>query len=164
MRNTGADLTQGRIFPTVFSLAVPIMLTSVLQLLFNAADLVVVGNYCGPDSVAAVGATTSLTTLITNIFIGLSVGSSVAVAHAYGAHDDRTMHKTVHTAIFTAIVAGLVLAAVGITFCETFLEWMDTPKDIIPKSAIYMKINFGGIIFNMLYNYSAAILRSEGDT
>ena len=164
LRNTGADLTQGRIFPTVFSLAVPIMLTSILQLLFNAADLVIVGNYCGPDSVAAVGATTSLTTLITNIFIGLSVGSSVAVAHAYGAHDDKTMHKTVHTAIFTAVVAGIVLAIVGITFCETFLEWMGTPKDIIPKSAIYMKINFGGIIFNMLYNYSAAILRSVGDT
>lgn len=164
MRNTGADLTQGRIFPTVLSLAVPIMLTSILQLLFNAADLIIVGRFCGSTSVAAVGATGSLTTLITNLFIGLSVGSSVAVAHAYGAHDTKTMHKTVHTAIFIALVGGVVLTVVGILFCETFLEWMGTPKEILPKSAVYMRIVFGGIIFNMLYNYSAAILRSVGDT
>lgn len=164
MKNTGADLTQGKIFPSIMGLAIPIMLTSILQLLFNAADLVVVGRFCGSNSVAAVGATGSLTNLITNLFIGLSVGSSVAVAHAYGAHDDKTMHKTVHTAIFTALMGGIILAVVGVLFCETFLTWMGTPDEILPKSALYMKIIFGGIMFNMLYNYAAAILRSVGDT
>lgn len=164
MKNSGADLTQGRIFPSIFSLAIPIMFTSVLQLLFNAADLVIVGRFCGSDCVAAVGATSSLTTLITNLFIGLSVGSSVAVAQAYGAHDSRTLYRTVHTAIFTALVAGVILTAIGVTFCETFLVWMGTPETILPLSAKYMRIIFGGIIFNMLYNYSAAMLRSVGDT
>lgn len=164
MKNTGMDLTRGRIFPSVLALAIPIMLTSVLQLLFNAADLVVVGRFCGSSSVAAVGATGSLTTLITNLFIGLSVGSSVAVAHAYGAHDDETQNKTVHTAIFIALVAGVVLAVIGIAFCEIFLTWMGTPEEILKRSAVYMRIIFGGVIFNMLYNYAAAILRSVGDT
>lgn len=164
MKRLTASITEGPILKSVFTYTLPIILTSILQLLFNAADLIVVGRFCGSASVAAVGATGSLTTLIVNLFIGLSVGAGVAVAHAYGANDDLTLHRTVHTAITTSIVAGAVLTIVGVTYSETFLRLMDTPENILPLSATYMRIYFFGIIFNMLYNYSASILRAVGDT
>lgn len=164
MKRLTASITEGPILKSVFTYTLPIILTSILQLLFNAADLIVVGRFCGSASVAAVGATGSLTTLIVNLFIGLSVGAGVSVAHAYGANDDLTLHRTVHTAITTSIVAGAVLTIVGVTYSETFLRLMDTPENILPLSATYMRIYFFGIIFNMLYNYSASILRAVGDT
>ncbi len=159
-----SSITEGPLLPAIISYTVPVILTSILQLLFNAADLIIVGRYCGSTSVAAVGATTSLTTLLVNFFIGLSVGSSVSVAQAYGAHDVQAQHKTVHTAISLSFVAGAVLTVIGVIFSREFLLLMDTPEEVLPKSAIYMKIYFGGIIFNMIYNYSAAILRAVGDT
>ncbi len=158
------DLTRGPIFTKVIALAVPIMLTSILLLLFNAADLVIIGQYCGGDAVAAVGATLSLSNLITNMFIGLSIGASVAVAQAYGANDNGAQYRTVHTAIATALIGGVVLTVIGIAFSDTFLEMMGTPEDILQKSALYMKITFGGAIFKLVYVFSAAILRSVGDT
>ena len=140
------------------------MLTGFLQLLFNAADLIIVGQFCGSISVAAVGATGAITNLIVNLFIGLSVGTGVAVAQALGAEDNKKVHRAIHTAIPTALLGGVILTIVGILCSETFLRWMDTPENVLPLSALYMKIYFAGIIFMMLYNFCASILRASGDT
>ena len=158
------DMTSGPLFRNIISYTIPIIFTGILQLLFNAADLIVVGQFCGSISVAAVGATGSITNLIVNLFVGLSVGTGVAVAQALGANDGRKAHRAVHTAIPTALVGGVVLTIVGVTFSETFLIWMDTPEDVLPLSALYMKIYFAGIIFMMIYNFCASILRAAGDT
>lgn len=164
MAKKNIDMCNGPLFSGILRHTVPIILTSVLQLLFNAADLVVVGRYCGSISVAAVGTTGSLTNLIVNLFIGLSVGCGVSVAQAIGAKDDRATHRTVHTAIPTAIISGTVLTVIGISFSEIFLGWMGTPQDVLELSAVYMKIYFCGMTFNMVYNFGASILRAAGDT
>lgn len=158
------DMTQGPLFKNIISYTIPIILTGFLQLLFNAADLIIVGQFCGSVSVAAVGATGSITNLIVNLFIGLSVGTGVVVAQALGANNYRKAHRAIHTAIPTALVGGVLLTIVGISFSETFLRWMDTPTDVLPLSSLYMKIYFAGIIFMMLYNFCASILRAMGDT
>lgn len=158
------NLLEGPLLPNIIQYTIPIILTSLLQLLFNAADLVVVGRFCGSVSVAAVGATGSITNLIVNLFIGLSVGAGVSVAHAYGERDAQAVHRTVHTAVVTALVGGAVLTVIGVTFSETFLRMMGTPENVLKLSAVYMKIYFGGIIFSMIYNFCASILRAAGDT
>ena len=158
------DMTRGPLFRNIISYTIPIMLTGFLQLLFNAADLIIVGQFCGSISVAAVGATTAITNLIVNLFIGLSVGTGVAVAQALGANDNKRVHRAIHTAIPTALVGGVILTIVGVLFSETFLHWMDTPDNVLTLSAIYMKIYFAGIIFMMIYNFCASILRASGDT
>lgn len=158
------DMTQGRLFGNIIAYTIPIMLTGFLQLLFNAADLIVVGQFCGSISVAAVGATGSITNLIVNFFIGLSVGTGVVVAQSLGAGDGKMAHRAVHTALPTALVSGLIITVVGVSFSETFLRWMNTPESVLPLSATYMKIYFGGIIFMMVYNFCASILRATGDT
>lgn len=158
------DMTRGPLFHNIISYTIPIMLTGFLQLLFNAADLIIVGQFCGSISVAAVGATGAITNLIVNLFIGLSVGTGVAVAQALGAENNQKVHRAIHTAIPTAIVGGVILTIVGVLFSETFLRWMDTPENVLPLSALYMKIYFAGIIFMMLYNFCASILRASGDT
>lgn len=144
--------------------SIPIMLTSVLQLLFNAADLVVVGSYCGSISVAAVGATGSITNLIVNLFIGLSVGAGVAVAHGLGSRETEQVVHTVHTALPTAIVSGIFLTITGIALSAGILEAMGTPEDVLPLATTYMRIYFLGITFNMVYNFCAAMVRAAGDT
>lgn len=158
------DMCNGPLFSGIIRHTVPIILTSVLQLLFNAADLVVVGRFCGSISVAAVGTTGSLTNLIVNLFIGLSVGCGVSVAQAIGARDDEATHRTIHTAIPAAIISGVVLTVIGVSFSETFLGWMGTPQNVLELSAVYMKIYFCGMTFNMVYNFGASILRASGDT
>ena len=158
------SMLEGPLLPSIIFYTVPIILTSVLQLLFNAADLVVVGRFCGSLSVAAVGATTSLTNLLVNFFVGLSVGAGVAVAHALGGGEDDWVHRTVHTAIPLSLVCGAVVTALGVGLSETFLKLMGTPADILPLSGLYMKIYFAGITFTMVYNFCAAILRAAGDT
>lgn len=158
------DMCEGPLLGNIIWYTIPIMLTSLLQLLFNAADLVVVGRFCGSVSVAAVGATGALTNLIVNLFIGLSVGTGVTVAHALGAHDDKAVHRAVHTAMPTAIISGAILTVVGICFSKQMLVLMDTPENVLELSALYMKIYFGGMMFNMVYNYGASILRAAGDT
>ena len=142
MAKSNNSILQGPLFLNIVTYTIPIILTSVLQLLFNAADLVIVGRFCGSVSVAAVGATGSITNLIVNLFIGLSVGAGVAVARAYGSKDDVMVHRTVHTAIPTAIVGGIVLTFVGVLFSEDFLRMMDTPENVLELSAVYMKIYF----------------------
>ncbi len=158
------DMCNGPLFTGIIRHTIPIILTSILQLLFNAADLVVVGRFCGSISVAAVGATGSLSNLIVNLFIGLSVGCGVSVAQAIGAKDDEATHRTIHTAVPAAIVSGIVLTVVGVSLSETFLGWMGTPENVIELSAVYMKIYFCGMTFNMVYNFGASILRAAGDT
>jgi len=157
-------MLEGPLFRNIILYTIPVMLTGVLQLLFNAADLVIVGRFCGSISVAAVGATGAITNLIVNLFVGLSVGAGVTVAHGLGGEDDETVHRTVHTAVPTAIIAGLILACIGICAAEPVLRWMETPENVLPLSAIYMQIYFAGMPVSMLYNFCASILRAVGDT
>ena len=164
MKKRERDMLHGPLAGSILLYTIPIILTSYLQLLFNAADLVVVGRFCGSVSVAAVGVTGAITNLIVNLFMGLSVGAGVAVAHAIGGRESETVHRTVHTALLTALVGGVVLTVVGVIWSPTFLRWMDTPENVLPLSSIYMRIYFGGITFTLVYNYCTSILRAAGDT
>lgn len=164
MQTNSSDLTEGPLFKKIILYTIPIILTGVLQLLFNAADLVVVGRYCGSISVAAVGATGALINLIVSLFIGLSVGAGVTVAHGLGAGKNEDVRRTVHTAIPTAIVISVVLTVIGVCGSRFFLRLMGTPDEVIGLSATYMRIYFCGITASMLYNFGSAILRAAGDT
>lgn len=164
MASIKRKMTEGALLPHIILYTIPIILTSILQLLFNAADLIIVGRYCGSISVAAVGATGAISNLIINLFIGLSVGAGVSVAHALGAKKDKTVHRTVHTAIAAALAGGIILTVAGIILAEPLLKLMGTPDEVRALSAVYMKIYFGGMTFTMLYNFCASILRAAGDT
>ena len=164
MRKDNQKMLQGPLLKNIIFYTVPIILTSWLQLLFNAADLVVVGQFDGSNCLAAVGATGAITNLIVNLFIGLSVGAGVTVAHGLGSGDEEAVHRAIHTAIPAAVISGLFLTVVGVSLSKTFLTWMDTPENILPLSTIYMQIYFGGMTFNMVYNFAASILRAAGDT
>ena len=163
MKNQNSML-HGPLLGSIVKYTVPIILTSLLQLLFNAADLIVVGRFCGSISVAAVGATSSLTNLMVNFFIGLSVGTGVTVAHALGSREENVVHQAIHTAIPTAIISGVILTVLGVSCSGFFLKLMGTPETVLPLSSVYMKIYFSGITFTMLYNFCASILRAAGDT
>ena len=143
--------------------AIPIILTGLLQLLFNAADLIVVGRFAGSLCVGAVGATGSIINLIVNLFIGLSVGAGVLVAQGIGAGSYENVHKTVHTAIPAAVLGGAVLTVIGVSCARLCLELMGTHSDVIDMSVTYMRIYFCGMIFSMVYNFGASILRAAGD-
>ena len=158
------DMLSGPLFKNIVAYTIPIILTGILQLLFNAADLVVVGRFCGSNSVGAVGTTTSMIHLIVNLFIGISMGAGVSTAYAIGAKDDELLSKTIHTAIPTAFISGVVLTVVGLISCNTLLDWMGTPKEFIELSAVYCRIYFLGMVANMVYNFGAAILRATGDS
>ena len=157
-------MLQGSLAWPLVTYAIPIMLTSLLQLLFNAADLVVVGRYCGSVSVAAVGSTGAITNLIINLFIGMSVGAGVAVAHGIGSREQETVFRTVHTAVPLAAISGIFLTVVGVSLSGKILRAMSTPEDVLPLSKMYMEIYFLGITFNMLYNFCASMIRAAGDT
>ncbi len=143
---------------------IPLMLTGILQLLYNAADNIVVGRFDGSHALAAVGSTGSLINLIVNVFMGLSVGTAVAIAHEYGADDREGVHKTVHTSILVSIVCGVIVGAFGCLCSGTFLQWMDTPEDVLPLATTYLAIYFLGTPASLIYNFGASILRSVGDT
>ena len=166
LKRQNQTMLQGPLLKNIILYTVPIILTSWLQLLFNAADLVIVGQFDGSHSLAAVGATGAITNLIVNLFIGLSVGAGVGVAHGLGSNDTEAVHRTVHTAIPAAVVSGIFLTIVGVALSETFLVWMDTPteNDVLKLATQYMQIYFGGMVFNMVYNFVASILRAAGDT
>ncbi len=163
-RRLNRSMLDGPLLPNILLYTFPIILTTILQLLFNAADLVVVGRFCGSISVAAVGATGSISNLLVNFFIGLSVGTGVTVAHGLGSNNHDEVKKTIHTAIPTAIICGIFLTVVGVIFCEKLLRLMGTPENVLRLSAIYMKIYFSGITFTLIYNFCASILRAAGDT
>lgn len=158
------DMVNGPLYSGTLKYAIPIILTSVLQLLFNAADLVIVGRYCGSISVAAVSATGAITNLIVTLFIGLSVGAGVTVAHGLGGQQDEDVHKTVHTALPTAILGGILLGLIGVIFSEDFLTLMKTPENVLPLSTKYMRIYFSGMVFTMVFNFCSSILRAAGDS
>ena len=158
------NMLHGPLLGSIVKYTIPIILTSLLQLLFNAADLIVVGRFCGSISVAAVGATSSLTNLMVNFFIGLSVGTGVTVAHALGSREEKVVHRAIHTAIPTAIISGVILTILGVSCSGFFLKRMGTPETVLPLSSVYMRIYFSGVTFTMLYNFCASILRAAGDT
>lgn len=158
------DMVHGPLYGGILRFTIPIILTSVLQLLFNAADLVIVGRYCGSISVGAVSATGAITSLIVTLFTGLSVGAGVAVAHGLGGKQDNDVHKTVHTALPTALVGGAILTIVGVLLAEDLLVLMKTPENVLPLSSVYMRIYFSGMIFTMVFNFCASILRAAGDS
>ena len=158
------DMCSGSLFQKIVIFYVPLMLSGVLQLLFNAADVVVVGRFAGNEALAAVGSTSSLINLLVNIFIGLSVGTNVLVARYYGAGQKKELSEMVHTAIMTSIVGGLFLVAAGGLLAKPALELMGTPEDVINHSVLYMRIFFIGMPVMMVYNFGAAILRAVGDT
>lgn len=164
MRRYSKSMLQGPLLSSIVFYTLPIIATSILQLLFNAADLVVVGQFCGSISVGAVGATGSITNLIVNLFIGLSNGAGVAVANGIGGRRNEDVSRIVHTALPIAIISGVLITFIGVVFAETFLEWMKTPEKVLPLSVLYMRIYFGGIVFTMVYNFCASILRAAGDT
>ncbi len=164
MKRKNLDMLHGPLLPNIISYSIPVMLTSLLQLLFNAADLVVVGRFRGSLSLAAVGATGAVNSLIVGAFMGLSLGTGVSVAHAIGSGNEQEQSRVVHTSILTALISGVLLGVIGISFAEQLLTLMGTPEDVLPLSIRYMRIVFSGSVFSLVYNYGAAILRAEGDT
>lgn len=157
-------MINGTIMNKMVSFAIPLMLSGILQLLFNAVDIIVVGRFSGGQSLAAVGSTSSLINMLTNLFIGISLGANVLAARFYAAGKHKEMSETVHTSILTALISGVLMIFVGIFFARPALELMDTPSDVIELATLYMRIYFVGMPFFMLYNYGAAILRAVGDT
>ncbi len=158
------DMCNGPLLGKVLVFSLPLMLSGILQLLYNAADVAVVGRFAGSASLAAVGSTSSLIHLIINLFIGLSVGASVVVARNIGAHNFRKAHDAVHTAIAMSLVAGAATLIIGVTLSEFLLTLMDTPDDVIDLAALYVRVYFLGMPGLMVYNFGAAILRAMGDT
>lgn len=158
------DMCNGSIMDKLISFSLPLMLSGILQLMFNAVDIIVVGRFSGKQALAAVGSTTALINVFTNLFIGISLGANVLAARFYAMGKSKEMSETVHTSITLAMVSGVIMAFVGVLFARGALELMGTPDDVIDKSALYMRIYFMGMPFFMLYNYGAAILRAIGDT
>lgn len=157
-------MCNGTIMDKLISFSLPLMVSGILQLMFNAVDIIVVGRFSGSQALAAVGSTTALINVFINLFMGISLGANVLAARYYAAGRDREMSETVHTSIMLALISGVVMAFVGVFFAKGALELMDTPADVIDQSALYMRIYFMGMPFFMLYNYGAAILRAVGDT
>lgn len=158
------DMCNGPLFGKILLFTLPLMLSGILQLLFNAADVVVVGRFAGNEALAAVGATGALTNLLINLFIGLSVGVNVLVARYYGARQEEEVSQTVHTAILISMIGGIILAVVGIAAARPLLLWMDTPENVIEHSVLYMRIYFLGMPVMLVFNFGSAILRAIGDT
>jgi len=164
MKPSYASLTEGPLLKKIITYTLPIILTGVLQLLFNAADLIVVGQFRGDEAVAAVGNTGAITNLIVNLFIGLSVGAGVSVAHNLGAGKPDAVHDAVHTALPAAAISGVLLTVVGVAIARPVLIKMGTPINVLDLSATYMRLYFCGMVGSMIYNFGAAVLRAAGDT
>ena len=158
------DMIHGPLVKNILLYAFPLMLSGMLQLMFNAADVIVVGRFAGSQALAAVGSTGALCNLLINLFVGISIGTNVLVARYFGARDLDGIQETIQTSIITAAVAGVGLIFVGFFASRPLLVVMGTPADVIDQSVLYMRIYFGGMPFFMLYNFGAAILRSVGDT
>lgn len=158
------DMCSGSIMDKLISFSLPLMVSSILQLMFNAVDIIVVGRFSGSSALAAVGSTTALINIFTNLFIGISLGANVLAARYFAAGRDKEMSEAVHTAVTLALISGVIMAFVGVGTSRLALGLMDTPGDVIDQSVIYMRIYFMGMPFFMLYNYGAAVLRAVGDT
>lgn len=158
------DMCSGPLAGKILLFYFPLMLSGILQLLFNAADIAVAGRFAGNEALAAVGSTSSLTNLLVNLFIGLSVGANVLVARFYGAGQTDELKSMVQTAVATAVIGGVVLVFIGFFVSKPALSLMGTPDDVIAHSVLYMRIYFAGMPFMMAYNFGAAVLRAVGDT
>lgn len=158
------NMTEGPLFKKIILFAVPLMLTGMLQLFYNAADIVVVGKFAGDSSLAAVGSTTSLINLIVNTFLGLSLGAGVVVAQSIGARNKARLYRTVHTSMLLSVFLGIGVGALGFVLCRPLLVLMGSPADVLDKATLYMRIYFLGTPGFLIYNFGAAILRSTGDT
>lgn len=158
------DMCNGPLAGKIIMFTIPVILSGVLQLLFNAMDMVVVGRFAGSTSLAAVGSTGSLTSLLVNFFMGFSVSSGIVISHAIGAKKLRDIHEIVHTSVVVSIISGVLVGVIGFVFSPLILKAMDSPGDIIGKSTIYLRIIFMGMPANMLYNFGASMLRATGET
>ena len=158
------DMTSGNLLKKIIAYTVPIMLTGILQLLYNAADVAVVGQFAGKQALAAVGSTGSLINLIISLFIGLSVGSSVVYARSIGKGDLERANRVVHTSVLISAISSVFLTIFGIIYAKDFLKMMDSPDDVIDLATVYVQIYFGGIFFNLLYNFVSSVIRANGDT
>ena len=158
------DMCHGPLFGKIIRFSIPLMLSGILQLLFNAADIIVVGRFVGSTALAAVGSTSSLINLLINLFIGFSVGANVLVARFHGAGRDDEVNETVHTAITLSMVSGIFLLILGVTVTRTLLIWMGSPDDVLDQSSLYLKIYFLAMSATLLYNFGSSILRAVGDT
>ena len=158
------DMTTGKLLPKIISFTIPLMLTGLLQIVYNAADSIIVGRFAGSVSLAAVGATSSLVHLSLNIFLGLATGSGVVAAKHIGAGNASSVHRTVHTSMLLALVSGIAIALLGFVLSPFALRAMDIPDDVFPLSVTYLRIFFLGTPASMLYNFGAAALRATGDS
>ena len=164
MRANSVDMLNGPLLPNIWVFSLPLMLTNLLQMLFQAADTVVVGRFAGQQALAAVGATGSLCFLLIALFNGLSMGSNVLIARYIGAGNHEKIEKSVHTSIAMSIYCGLFLVVAGFFLSRPMLELMSTPSDIIDMSELYMRIYFVSAFFGLIYTFGSSILRSKGDT
>jgi putative MATE family efflux protein len=158
------DMCSGSIFKKMLMFALPLMCSSILQLLFNAADIVVVGRFAGDNALAAVGSNTALINLLTNLFVGLSIGSNVLTARYYGAKQEKDLKETVHTSMMLSIYSGILLTVIGVVAARQILSWMQAPEEVIGLAELYLRIYFVGMTATMIYNFGSAILRAIGDT
>lgn len=158
------DMTSGSLFKSMLYFAIPLMATGVLQLLYNATDLIVVGRFAGPEALSAVGSTGAVTNLIINLFIGMSLGAGISISRYYGAKNYESIQKTVHTGITIAAIGGVFLAILAFFIVRPLLTLMQTPTDVIDMAVLYMRIFFVGMPFNLIYNYGSSMMRAVGDT
>ena len=158
------DMCSGAVLPKVLKLTLPLLLSSVLQLLFNAADIIVVGNFASENSLAAVGSTASLVNLMTNLFLGLSTSTNVLTAMYMGAGEPEKVNRTIHTSILLSIISGAIMTLVGVAFADKFLMLMKAPEATLSLSTLYLRIYFAGMIAMLIYNFGSSILRAMGDT
>ena len=163
-RSYEMNMCEGPLVPKMLIFTIPLMFSGILQLLFNAADTIVVGRYAGSEALAAVGSTTALINLLVNLFMGLSVGANILISRYYGAKRETDIQETVHTSITVAALAGILLAVLGNVFAKPLLLLMGSPEDVVDLAAIYVKIYFMGMPVILIYNYGSAILRAIGDT
>ena len=163
-RSYEMDMCNGPILQKLLVFTLPLICSSMLQLLFNAADIVVVGNFAGDHSLAAVGSTTAIINLLMNLFMGLSIGANVLVARYYGAKKEKELSQTVHTAMLLSVYSGIILTIVGILGARQILVWMQTPEEVLELATIYLRVYFLGMTATMIYNFGSAILRAIGDT
>ena len=158
------NMTEGPILGKLLKFSLPLIFSSLLQLLFNAADIVVVGRFAGDNALAAVGSTGSLINLLINLFQGLSIGTNVVAAHYFGANKRDELKDTVHTAMLLSVYSGIIMTFVGVLFTTPILRLMQAPEEVLSLASLYLKIYFGGITATMIYNFGSALLRAKGDT
>ena len=164
MKKYEMDMCSGSIFKKMLMFALPLMCSSILQMLFNAADIVVVGRFAGDNALAAVGSNTALINLLTNLFVGLSIGSNVLTARYYGAKQEKDLKETVHTSMMLSLYSGILLTVIGVVAARQILTWMQAPEEVIGLAELYLRIYFIGMTATMIYNFGSAILRAIGDT